>query len=121
MREIKFRAWGHYPYKLDGKNEMRYNWQDSEYIEYVGFDGSNHFEIMQYTGLKDIDGKDIYEGDILKMFGEDRYCEVRYDELSASFRLRNNEGWQLYNPLFMGEVIGNIYENPELLEANKDE
>lgn len=74
--------------------------------------------LMQYTGLKDKNGKEIYEGDIVEVI--DKYAKrVFTGEVSfidASFVIKNdystNYRWMDYDV----KVIGNIYENPELME-----
>ena len=95
--------------------------------------------LMQSTGLKDKNGKLIYEGDLLKPFEEeDERVEVVWDEEKARFGLMIQWTdpcyWNgLYEETKTGrdyyelddycvedfEVIGNIYENPELLEVNE--
>ena len=68
----------------------------------------NLFEpIMQYTGLKDKNGIDIYEGDIIKNW--DTIYIVKYEIYD------NMQGFSIDSDDFNLEIIGNIYENPELL------
>jgi uncharacterized phage protein (TIGR01671 family) len=136
-REIKFRAWSSAEKKMVHWNNDAYmvippfshrsdysviyrNIQRSD-IYVHGFSG----ELMQYTGLKDKNGKEIYEGDIVKVY--DWGFKTKENVLSISEVLWSDDekGWDLSpNPtdgsrydLFRGnwEVIGNIYENPELL------
>lgn len=155
MREIKFRAWDKesnvmiysdsvYPrssYKLefDILNDMEFTltkmidrvnvyYEDGEET-YIEIFNKVDAELMQYTGLKDKNGKEIYEGDIVQtcenykqvvvwhnngyklkftfsgVYRGDRYTETKYLELGDTSSRRWGD-----------EVLGNIYENPELLK-----
>ncbi|MFU0723088.1 YopX family protein [Streptococcus sp. IMAU11622] len=82
-------------------------------------------KLMQSTGLKDKNGKEIFEGDILDYKG--RKALVRWHGSYASFiyrfvdelQNRKTEWKPLYLAYMKCEIIGNIYENPELLEEGK--
>lgn len=83
-------------------------------------DDLQHMGITQYTGLKDSEGKEIYEGDIL--FNEaDKYnYAIEWNNLHACWQIGSG-GYPIgkYQLDEFWEVIGNIYENPELLENNQ--
>ena len=79
--------------------------------------------LMQSTGLKDKNGKEIFEGDIVKM-AKDVYSDPTYYEVirhrGGAYRLESNQhGCELWLRHTNCEVIGNIYENPELLEVEE--
>lgn len=109
-REIKFRAW-------DEVSEKILNWND-----FLDTNMKNTFIapestgliLMQYTGLDDKNGKEIYEGDIAKY--ENMIGKIMF--FNGSFilsDLEETEEWELGVINAEIEVIGNIYENRELL------
>lgn len=81
--------------------------------------------VGQFTGLTDKNGKKIFEGDIVKFlhpaFNKSRIGVISYEMNEAGFVLRHKGGysWISYINEFY-EVIGNIYDNPELLEVEND-
>ena len=148
MREIKFRAW-HKEKKIMGEvlgidilhKEIFFSNEDVDCYEHVDF---KNIELMQYTGMKDVTEKEIYEGDVVKLVHtgieisadrledlkrfvgiikyengifkivrteksliESKYFEMEQKKVSEIF---------IYSKLYDLEVIGNIFENKELLE-----
>jgi len=122
-REIKFRAW-------DEKRKIFHYWG---YLKPFGNDivfvspPAPHYPSQEFTGLKDANGTDIYEGDIISPIEVDeKYKSVNYpiewDNNKARFSCRyGQEEWKVLNidQSFMEQcnlkIIGNIHQNPELL------
>ena len=114
MRDFKFRAWH------IGLKHMYFDVRVSS-VSWATNDthfGGEHSTLMQFTGLIDKNAKEIYEGDICIVYLQDGLREimvVKWDEGSCGFRFNGSDGgfWRItHTPI---EVIGNIYENPELL------
>lgn len=111
---FKFRAWSRH------HKNMLEDWQESRWVEDVGFDGGNWYEVMQYTGLKDKNGAEIYEGDIVKGRVGKRNFIVRY--IVDGWCLDAGETIRLHDYIYEHgeiEIIGNVYEHPELLEEKE--
>lgn len=76
--------------------------------------------LMQYTNLKDKNGKEIYEGDILKVKLDDGEANLYVKYTNGEYRVVNEGKWEdsLYIYMYFGdvEVVGNIYENEDLLK-----
>jgi uncharacterized phage protein (TIGR01671 family) len=75
--------------------------------------------LMQYTNLKDKNGKEIYEGDILKVKVDDGEANLYVKYTNGEYRVVNEGRWEdsLYAYMYFGdvEIVGNIYENKDLL------
>jgi uncharacterized phage protein (TIGR01671 family) len=121
MREFKFRAWDVINKKMypvayptwNGATEGKIDFVNHT-VETIDEDGDDKPEVMQFTGLIDQSGKEVYEGDILNIWYSDigrvKTEQVVYRNDSACFDTPDVEDWNRA----MFDVIGNIYENPEL-------
>ena len=125
MREIKFRAWsvdGEVMLYSDFNGYGFYTKEDPEHIAeqtetifmYHAHTGEKDFVLMQYTGLKDKNGVEIYEGDIFE--ATSRFSIPDELELGVvGFSEISGYQWEQWD-LDDLEVIGNIYDSPEILE-----
>ena len=126
-REIKFRAW------LKEKKEMIDNARPDFFCKQLNYLRGNSaggqdvlgvstedIELMQYTGLKDKNNKEIYEGDVLSNGNDEKPYKVIFE--NGSFRAEFEGDFEEYSFYLIDivaqhcEIVGNIYENPELLK-----
>ena len=116
MREIKFRAWN----KKDKVMAMgSFTLREAILFTKHSETDTDNYIYLQYTGLKDKNGKEIYEGDIIYTGEYDFVVEWTTEQLphfngrNISVTTRNDLNWSFMRDDI--EVIGNIYENPDLL------
>jgi uncharacterized phage protein (TIGR01671 family) len=127
-REIKFRAWDKEAKRLfnltDSHDTLVFFQSGASYYNLQNGSGGAEYELMQFTGLLDKNGKPIYEGDVLAERGNlHRTGVVRYEPNIAAFMVfvdggycHLNEGdWCKGDQLQYTEVIGNIYQDSHLL------
>lgn len=110
-REIKFRAWDQLNNRMIPLCFPTVN-GGAEWISGCDSTGKDYF-FMQYTGLKDKNGKEIYEGDILDWLGRKFPITIN---LLHGLRFMVGKDQLVKMHASEGVVIGNIYENPELLK-----
>jgi uncharacterized phage protein (TIGR01671 family) len=128
-RDIKFRIWSN---RVKLFLDIKYCTMsmDGQYVDVCGdkYNTWDEVTLMQFTGLKDKNGKEIYEGDIVKMplYGNtiiswnDFVCAFQYEYFAVGKGTAT--GGRMTNTIYKSdvekkfEVIGNIYENPELLK-----
>lgn len=142
MRVIKYKAYIKEYDKVIDVDRLGLNWDGSVQeiiVSYKDLDGTNEwtdfqtgqFELMQYTGEKDKNGKEIYDGYILKLDRDELLKNLEPEDVpddtliqvvtfeDGAFVTRSRSGriWGSVGGMFeYGEVIGNIYKNKELLD-----
>ncbi|GCD86590.1 hypothetical protein KB1253_17480 [Lactiplantibacillus plantarum] len=134
---IKFRAWDKVQNKMLLPDNIEFIHGQAYWAE-ASTDGQDEcsndgkvdgigalFELEQFTGLKDVNGKDIYEGDILKtkagliQIVEQGILEIDREDIINGFYANNLSDEKPHTFSYDDEVIGNVHENPELSEADK--
>lgn len=134
-REIKFRAWHKFLKKMFKIGQITleegiWNFEPND-RDFIGMSipYQPSFVLMQYTGLHDKNGKEIYEGDIV-------YCQTKYGKAKAIIKFIDGKFVAYWNSALTHpenghhiacyeinkrfEVIGNIYDNPELLGGENE-
>lgn len=125
MREIKFRAWNELANKMYSHEDLEdvlVNLTKNDFIEGIFLPLNSDNELMQYTGLKDSNGNEIYEGDIVEkefvdFSNRDKFIGI-IKFIDGCWCVENENkkrAYFLFNETNINFVIGNIYENPELL------
>ena len=128
MREIKFRVWSVLATRM-------INWENIFHLPaweiFPGTPEQRPFNVMQYTGLKDKNGMEIYEGDILRLDRDELLKNLEPEDVpddtliqvvafeNGAFTARSRSGrkWGGVSGMYRyGEIIGNVYETPELLQ-----
>ena len=132
MREIKFKAYHKITkeifniIEIDFRNKYLYSYEKlaPSLFEKACYPLSE-CELMQYTGLKDCEGQEIYEGDIVKYFCSFYTKDCNAPEkghiifVNAMFSIVNKKISKKISDCYEIKVIGNIYQNPELIEVQE--
>lgn len=119
-REIKFRAWATESRKMIDLKAITPLACDLGLLEhgdglFIPF--RKDIILMQFTGLKDKNGKEIYEGDILKYdYKKDTVTWETFNEAVEWSEMKDYVGFDIHTSMAHYEVIGTVYENPELVK-----
>lgn len=126
MREIKFRAWDKKEKKMYYDVQNTYDFMinnggcfEESFKDVLEYD---NYVVMQYTNCYDINGKEIYEGDIIRLEGVDDIGKIVYKRGAFfvcyfDYYADGDEELICDAQVEFGTVIGNVYENKELLEG----
>lgn len=128
MREIKFRAWDEELKKMYSGDEIESEDNLNAWLSYgelaiYRIDNGEYTQLkpLQYTGMKDSKGNEIYEGDVVKISDHPFQGSI---DINGNYEVYYNEymelscgGWYLHRMRHWAEVIGNKFENPELLKG----
>ncbi|EKZ6912042.1 hypothetical protein QLZ51_002158 [Listeria monocytogenes] len=125
MRVIEFRAWDKEVKEMDYNPSVIEIWQNKPINEQFRLESEEKLVWMQYTGLKDKNGKKIFEGDIvINSKGQIGYIAFLVQEAgfvvvlkNSDYRLGHRNTNECYERATHHKIIGNIHEKPELLEA----
>ena len=135
MRDLKFRAWHKHKNWSKNGEPLKPGFEYDFYInskggisfpeggwDIQGLEKKEEYILEQFTGLKDKNGKMIFDGDIVKYHSEET-CEIYWEKTGACFYISNNEdnenGFVVHFNKSISdycEIIGNIHENPNLLK-----
>ena len=127
MREIRFRGkslrtgdWVYGSLVVYSRSKTTSDIYDPKTSEYIAIDKKT---IGQYIGLKDKNGVEAYQDDLYRPWEDGRIYQITYDDQNAAFVLKqvgSGKKWpcnMMMIPYSDGGIIGNIHENPELLDG----